>query len=63
MLVQKLIKIDGKIPLAVQPMSRADYRKFDQHIKDALKKEFELIHDRVLQVMRDMPGPMLLIFR
>ena len=42
---------------------RRDFRKLPEKIKAELREDIELLHDRMFQVMRDMPSSLIFIFR
>ena len=42
---------------------RKDFRKLPEEVKAELREDIELLHDRMFQVMRDMPSSLILIFR
>lgn len=63
MLVQRPVRVKNKPLLRTKPFSRQEWRNMSKELQDQLKKEFLVIHDRVLQVMKDMPKGLLLIFR
>ena len=45
------------------PMNMKDFRKLPKEMQAEIKEDFEILHERIFQVMRDMPSSLLLIFR
>ena len=43
--------------------TKEDWKKLSEEEKEKLRQYFKDVHDRVLQVMKEMPGPLLLISR
>lgn len=46
-----------------KPVRMKDFRKLPKEIQAELKEDIESLHDRMFQVMRDMPSSLLFIFR
>ncbi|XP_045193467.2 uncharacterized aarF domain-containing protein kinase 5-like isoform X1 [Mercenaria mercenaria] len=46
-----------------KPVDMKAFRKLSKQMQTEMKEDFEILHDRIFKVMRDMPSSLLLIFR
>ena len=46
-----------------KPVDMKAYHKLPKDIQVEMREDFEILHERIFSVMRDMPSPLLLIFR
>lgn len=46
-----------------KPVDMKAFRKLSKQMQAEMKEDFEILHDRIFKVMRDMPSSLLLIFR
>lgn len=46
-----------------KPERTNDFKKLSKEVQAQVKEDFEALHDRLFQVMREMPSSLLLIFR
>ena len=46
-----------------RPVSMKAFRKLSKEVQTEMKEDFEVLHERIFKVMRDMPSSLLLIFR
>ena len=46
-----------------RPVRMKDFRKLPKEIQVQMREDFEILHERIFQAMRDMPSSLLLIFR
>ncbi|KAH3770489.1 hypothetical protein DPMN_171776 [Dreissena polymorpha] len=46
-----------------KPVNMKAFRKLPKEIQKEMKEDFEILHERIFQAMRDMPSSLLLIFR
>ena len=46
-----------------RPVRMKDFRKMPKERQAEMREDFEKLHERIFQVMRDMPSSLLLIFR
>ncbi|KAL8610338.1 hypothetical protein ACOMHN_041152 [Nucella lapillus] len=63
MLMQRPVRLKDRPLFRIRPVSRKEWRTLSSERQQALREDFQVIHARVLQVMRDMPTPLWFIFR
>ncbi|PVD20505.1 hypothetical protein C0Q70_18661 [Pomacea canaliculata] len=63
MLMQRPVHLKNRPLFRIKPVSRKEWKKLPAEQKKAMQEEFGIIHERVIQVMRDMPSCLIMIFR
>lgn len=64
MLVQKLVRIDGRVPLEFDfKMTRKQFYQLPPEVRNRLRAELVKIHDALLGIVKEMPSEMFFILR
>ena len=63
MMVQRPVRLKNRPLFRIKPVSRQKWKNLSPEKKQALREDFQVIQERVLQVMRDMPSALFFIFR
>ncbi|KAK7115004.1 hypothetical protein V1264_000956 [Littorina saxatilis] len=63
MLMQRPVRLKHRRLFRMEVVGRKEWKSLSPEKQQALREEIMLLHDRVLQVMRDMPSSLIFIFR